>query len=71
MVKSWRRAGQAPRKAVGTSHNSMPRSQRGFRRYDYEAEIGALLADVPSPDADVVSRFRENRMDRIAPMRLP
>ena len=31
----------------------------GVRRYDYQAEIQALLADVPSPDADVVSRFRE------------
>lgn len=31
----------------------------GIRRYDYQAEVLALLADVPSPDADVVSRFRE------------
>ena len=31
----------------------------GVRRYDYQAEIRALLAGVPSPDDDVVSRFRE------------
>ena len=31
----------------------------GIRRYDYQAEIDALLADVPGPDADVVSRFRQ------------
>ena len=31
----------------------------GVRRYDYQAEIETFLADVPSPDADVVSRFRE------------
>lgn len=30
----------------------------GIRRYDYQAEIEALLTDAVRPDADVVSRFR-------------
>ncbi len=31
----------------------------GIRRYDFRAEIGALLADVRSPDPDVVSRLSD------------
>ena len=31
----------------------------GIRRYDYCAEVEALLAEASNPDADVVSRFRQ------------
>ena len=37
-------------------HSGIP---PGVRRYDFQAEIETLLADVRSPDAEVVSRFRE------------